>query len=529
MGPVVKQVADIYDALVAAQSGEEFRHNPKTPDGLSDEPLMLADQLQKIGFADSERLAGRINGWRSGKARALRSRAGRKAFEAVLPGLLPVLAQAPNPDHAINRFEDILLALPSTINFFRLMEARPALMAILGKILSHAPVLADSLARRSEFLDRLLDDSAFDLPGSVADMVNHFSFEEAGDDYQLQLDRVRALCGEERFALGVQLIEGRHDPLEIAAGYARLAEAAVVRLADCAIADFQSRHGVMGDGGELLILAMGRLGGGQLTHASDLDLVFLYTGDEDRGAESNGARPLGRTRYYNRLAQHIVTALSVPTASGALYEVDTRLRPSGAQGLMAVPVADFFRYQNEQAWVWEHMALCRGRTIYGKDAAKAELDGGIRAFLSKGRDSKSIQAEALKMRSDMAAHKPAKSGCDVKALPGGLVDLEFITHVTQLSHGEGILPNVHQALAALAEQGLVSDAMLSAHDLLTRFLVTIRLVGNDKALPDEHSQILLAQVCQCENWEELTNKIALARRQIGKEWQNIFGQMREDV
>src|SRR3546814_222939 len=112
---------------------------------------------------------------------------------------------------------------------------------------------------------------------------------------------------------------------------------------------------------ELAILALGRLGGGALTHASDLDLIYLFSGDFT--GESDGRRPLGATQYYNRLVQRISNAMSVQTASGPLYEVDTRLRPSGAQGLLAVSFDSFERYQKEAAWTWEHLALSSEESV----------------------------------------------------------------------------------------------------------------------------------------------------------------------
>ena len=134
--------------------------------------------------------------------------------------------------------------------------------------------------------------------------------------------------------------------------------AAIEALGAATVAEFEAAHGKV-PGGEMLILALGRLGGGVLTHASDLDLVYLFTGDFL--AESDGAKPLGATQYFNRLGQRITNALSVHTASGPLYEVDTRLRPSGAQGLLAVSIDSFARYQREEAWTWEHLALTRAR------------------------------------------------------------------------------------------------------------------------------------------------------------------------
>lgn len=520
--PVTDDVAQVYDRLIASQ------HASASEAGitLSNDPELLADALAAAGLAEPEALAARVQGWRGGAVRALRSAAGRKAFEAVLPALLGAFADAPDQTAALNRFDDVLRQLPSTVNVFRLLQARPALMQTMVDILSHAPPLAESLARRGDLLDGLIDASAYDLVGDVDAIVQRLSREEAGDDYQQRLDAVRLAVGEMRFALGVQLIEGRHDPIAIAGGYARVAEAAIIRLADCAIREFTAVHGVM-PGSEPVILALGRLGGGALTHASDLDLIFLFSGEI--GGESDGARPLGSTHYYNRLAQRIIAALSVPTAAGALYEVDTRLRPNGAQGLLAVSFASFAEYQRDQAWTWEHMALCRARVVYGSVSARDRLDAIVGDVLGTPRDAQEIASAAAKMRSDIAAHKKPLGPLDVKLLPGGLVDVEFIVHSLQLQHRTAFHPDLRQAIAALVEAGLLDASVAGAHDLMTRLLVTLRLVAPDCAEPAPASQMLIARACDCESWDALLLAIAQARNHVGRAWETVFGKTGVDA
>src|SRR5690606_36938171 len=192
-------------------------------------------------------------------------------------------------------------------------------------------------------------------------------------------------------------------------------------------------------GGNLLILALGRLGGGALTYASDLDLVYLFAGEA--GAESDGRRPLTTSLYFNRLAQRVTAALSVPTAEGALYEVDTRLRPMGNQGPIAVSLESFARYQHENAWTWEHMALCRARPVFGPPEARRTLDGILRAILGTPRDRDKFKADVLAMRAEMALHKPPAGPLDAKLLRGGLVDCKFIVHFLQLRHNVAFHPS----------------------------------------------------------------------------------------
>ena len=166
----------------------------------------------------------------------LRSAAARTAFEAMLPGLLAAVATGPDPDRALNRFSDMVERLSSGVNFYRLLEARPALARLLAEILSHAPVLADQLARRPELLDGLIDASSFDPPPDVETLTKRLKQAMRGERYDVALDRVRRMVNERRFALGVQLHRPRTtirstSPPDIA----RVAEAAVVALADAAV------------------------------------------------------------------------------------------------------------------------------------------------------------------------------------------------------------------------------------------------------------------------------------------------------
>ena len=288
------------------------------------------------------------------------------------------------------------------------------------------------------------------------------------------LDRVRRRVNERRFALGVQLVAAHGDPLDVTEGYSRVAEAAIAVLADAAIAEFELAHGKV-PGSELLILGLGRLGGGVLTHASDLDLIYLFSGSHE--AESDGARPLRATDYFNRLAPRVTAALSVATAAGPLYDVDTRLRPSGKDGLLAVSLESFAAYQAGQAWTFEHMALTRARPVYGSAAGRAALHAVVDDVLRREREPGKLAADAIAMRQEMNAHKPADGPFDIKRGEGGLIDLEFAVHVLQLRHRIGLHPHLEVALAELNAAGLVGADVDPALRLLTRILVILRLVS----------------------------------------------------
>jgi [glutamine synthetase] adenylyltransferase / [glutamine synthetase]-adenylyl-L-tyrosine phosphorylase len=503
--PHIEAVGTLFDSL----TGPVSRSAPRKPDQVN-------ALLSAAGFADPQTGAMRIAAWRSGQARALRSEAALNALDAVLPNLIAAFGRAPDPHASLSAFDAVIDRLPSAINLFRLIQARPALLDTLAQIMSHAPTLAEALALQPALLDRLLDASASDPIPDVASLIA--TLHKTGD-IQERLDRVRYAVNDHRFALGVQIVGGIADPLEVGAGYARVAEAAVVSVADAVIENFIGAYGRIPNS-ELVILALGRLGGGVLTHASDLDLIYLFTGTFD--AESDGAKPLGATQYYNRLAQRLTGGLSAPTAAGALYEIDTRLRPSGAQGPLVVSLDSFAQYQREEAWTWEHMALARARPIYGSAGARSAVARTIFDTLKRPHDPTQVRRDAAQMRADLIRHKPAKGLFDIKMGIGGLVDLEFAVHVHQLLSGVGHHPDLALAIDALASAGLIEPALSGAYRLLTRLIITLRLVSPSLDDVAPATRPLVARTCGAEHWPQLLAQLEAARQRISEAREAAF-------
>ena len=510
LAPRVAATGRIYDAL-----------DDTVRPAFSHDPVTLEEDLVAAGFDSPEPARQRIEAWRAGAYPALRSPAAREALEAVLPTLVTAFATAPVPQSALLRLDALLERLPSAINIFRLLEARPGLATLLAAILSHASTLADDLGRRPTLLDGLIDATAFAPVGDIVALETAMRADDAGSDYQARLDHVRRVVGELRFALGTQIVAGASDPLHVAAGYARVAEAAIGVLAGATIAEFAKAHGTV-PGSELVILALGRMGGAMLTHASDLDLIYLFTGDF--AAESDGPKPLGATLYYNRLAQRVTAALSVATAAGPLYQIDTRLRPSGGQGPLVVTLDSFARYQRDDAWTWEHMALTRARPVFGSTAARDAVAAIIRGVLEGERPVRDVVADARSMRAEMAAHKPPAGPLDAKLLPGGLVDLEFAVHVVQLVNRTGFDPNLGAAIDRLVEQGLAPPALRAAHDVLTRLLVTLRLVAPDATPPGHATEALIARAIGVADWAAVVATLGSTRQEVRGFWTQATGE-----
>jgi len=507
--PSVERVGTVFDELAGA--GEER---------LPASPELLREALEELGFPDVDSAVRRVTEWRSGRPRSLRSAAATSAFEGMLPALLKAIAASADPMRALNRLSDVVERVPSGVNLYRLLEARPALATLFARILAHAPALSDQLARRPELIDSLLDSSCFERPPAVADFARLLGKEMKVQPYEVGLDRARQLINDRRFALGVQLIDLRDDPLTVGQGYARVAEGALVALADAAVREFEKSHGRFPDA-ELVILGLGRLGGEVMTDASDLDIIYLFTQPE--AETSDGPKPLGPANYFNRLANRVTAALSVPTPSGPLYEVDTRLRPQGAKGMLVVSLDAFADYQRSEAWTWEHMALARARPVFGSPAAREQASALITEILLQPHDPERLVADAVSMRDEIARHKPPSGPLDVKLGPGGLVDLEFAVHVLQLVHKAGVDPRLEIACDRLADVGLIDTNVVTAQRLLTEMLVTIRLIAPETTSPTEESCELMARACGAESWAELLERHEQARQSIAALWERVKG------
>ncbi len=182
-------------------------------------------------------------------------------------------------------------------------------------------------------------------------------------DYQDALDRARIIGREQAFLIGVRVISGTLSARQAGAAYADLAETLIESLAERVEEELVRTHGRL-PGGEAAVLAMGKLGGREMTAGSDLDLIVVYDYEGD-GAQSDGAKSLPGSQYYTRFTQRLIAALSADTAEGSLYQVDMRLRPSGNQGPVATKLSSFISYQMGSAWTWEHLALTRARVVTG--------------------------------------------------------------------------------------------------------------------------------------------------------------------
>ena len=398
--------------------------------GVEDDPETLGT-LRSMGFGDAHHVANAIRGWHHGRIRATRSARARELLTKLVPALLQALAASADPDAAFAQFDRFVSNLPAGVQLFSLFLARPELLRLVARIAGSAPRLATHLAQAPATLDALMDADFLSLLPSRETLASILRVQTArADGYEAGLDAARRFAKEQIFRVGVQIIEGRVKAEAAAPALANIAECVVVELLRAAEDELALSAGRI-RGGRFSAIAMGKLGGREMTAESDLDLIFVYDAP-DAHDHSDGERPLPVIVYYARLAQRLIVALTALTAAGGLYEVDMRLRPTGNKGPVAVSLESFRRYHESEAWTWERLALTRARAVAGSPELCGEVEAVIRATLTAQADGARLRADARDMREKLAVQFPGKSRWDLKFAPGGLVDLEFIAQTLQL-------------------------------------------------------------------------------------------------
>ncbi|WP_027243694.1 [glutamate--ammonia-ligase] adenylyltransferase [Leisingera daeponensis] len=386
---------------------------------------------------------------------ALRSARGAQIFERLKPELLARVARTAKPGETLLALDGFLAGLPAGVQLFSLFGANPQLIDLLIDIAGTSRELASFLSRNSAVFDAVIGGAFFDpWPGAArlkAELARRLALE---GDYEARLDATRRWSKEWHFRIGVHHLRGLIDGQQAGAQYAELAEVVIAGITPEVVDHFARKHGPA-PGRGAAVLAMGSLGAGQIHAQSDLDIIVIY--DPGTAEMSEGKRPLATRPYYARLTQAFVTALSAPMSQGRLYEVDMRLRPSGTQGPVAVSLAGFTLYQQNEAWVWEHLALTRARVVAGEASLAAEIEDFRAGLLAQPRQRGEVLQEVAQMRARLAAAKTPAGVWDAKNGPGRMMDVELISQAGALTSGSGAR-DVAAGLAGAVAAGWLNDA-----------------------------------------------------------------------
>jgi glutamate-ammonia-ligase adenylyltransferase len=391
------------------------------------------DALSAMGFVHPLEASATVRAWLTGNVRALKGEFAREQLRELLPLLLDHLSRSDDPDETLARFDRFLSGLRAGSRLLSLLRQNPDVVALLSLILSTAPRLADSLAHAPQVMDTLIEPSFFGvLPDETrlgSDLQASLQQAASFEDF---LDRVRLFGQEHMFLIGARILSGTVSAEQAGAMFARLADVLIRALHREVERSFAETYGRIA-GGETAVLAMGKLGGREMTASSDLDLIIVYDFDAER-PESDGARPLYGAQYFARLTQRLINTLTAQTNYGVLYQVDMRLRPSGRSGPVATSLPSFENYQENDAWTWEQLALTRARVVSGSPAFTARVNEAIRKALARRRDRTLIAGDVVEMRQAIAEEKGDSNRWNLKYVAGGLVDIEFVVQFLQLVH-----------------------------------------------------------------------------------------------
>jgi [glutamine synthetase] adenylyltransferase / [glutamine synthetase]-adenylyl-L-tyrosine phosphorylase len=493
--------------------------------GEADDPATL-ETLAGMGFTRPAAVIAGVRTWHHGRYPAVRTPRARELLTEVQPLLIEALAATANPDLAFVGFDRFLAELPSGVQLFSLLKQHPGLIELIAAIMGTAPRLARILSKRRRLLDAVLAPGFFGSVPSEGDLDAMIAAEfDGAAGFEDVLDRARRIGHEQAFLIGVRVLTGSIGAAQAGGTYALVAERMIVAVQAAVEREMARVHGRV-PGGAMAVVAMGKLGGREMTAASDLDLIAVYDFDA-RTEHSDGAKPLPTIQYYTRLTQRLISALASQTAEGSLYEVDMRLRPSGQKGPVATQLSSFIDYQQRGAWTWEHLALTRARVVSGPPALRSAVEGAIRKALTKQRDRAGIAADVRDMRARIEKEKGTEDIWDLKQVNGGLVDLEFIVQHLQLVHAharpEILSQNTVTALVNLARAGLIAagaaDALLPAARLFNDLTQVLRLCLDGPFQPQKAAdglKMLLARAGGAPDFARLEADLAARQADVAK-------------
>jgi glutamate-ammonia-ligase adenylyltransferase len=514
---ILKTVNRRYGELFPGEEPLSSRFGSLIFTGVDDDPETLKT-LSRMGFSQPAQVSQTIRAWHHGHIAATRSERGRELFTRLAPRLLEAAHAAGAPDAAFLRFGAFFSRLSSGVQLQSLFLAQPALFELIVEVMAFAPRLADTLARRPAALDAMLDPAFFgDIDPDEDRQALRAAVAGAGD-FESAMDTVRRQHREQAFRVGVQVMSGSAGAEAAGRAFAGLADASIEALAPAALAEATRMGGAFD--GQVAVVALGKCGSREMSAGSDLDLMTLHRAAAPDALSALKGWPA--EVFYARFTQRLVAALSLPTSEGELYEVDMRLRPSGAKGPVAVAFPAFSAYYETEAETWEFMALTRARVVWSSHPAfAADVTGAIEAALRRPRDVAVLAREVRDMRALIAEEKPASGVWDMKLAPGGLVDIEFAAQFLQLAHapaGGPLRAGTAEGLEALAAAGLAGQVgpLLEAWTLQQNLTQMLRLAlgdGDDPADQPEAFRRKLARAGGARDFRSLATRLARARKE----------------
>ncbi len=416
-------------------------------------------RLQAAGFERALTASETFRGWAAGVHASTRSERARAIVREILHEIIAALGRTPDPDRALTRMNRFLQALPEDVSFFSMLRANTWLLNLIAVVMGGAPRIADALGANPRLLQAVLDPAFFlTMPDKAALAEELAERLEGVDDPEDRLARTSSWASDRRFQAGVQTLQNLVTVDEASEALTDIADVATSTIFADVLSALEREHGTV-PGKGCAVLGLGKLGAREMTFESDLDLIF-FADVPDESLMSSGPRPIEAKRYYARAAQQVIAALqSRSAASGKLYEVDMRLRPSGKSGPLVTTLDAFRIYHEGLADTWEEMSLTRSRIVCGTPGARDAVAEQIEAVLTRPRDAAELRRDVARMRERVAAEYPSDDPFEVKYVRGGLVDLEFVAQYLQLLHAHArpavLVAGTAKCFEALEEAGVL--------------------------------------------------------------------------
>jgi glutamate-ammonia-ligase adenylyltransferase len=426
---------------------------------------------------------------------------GRQVLDHLMPHLLSDVCSRADAPIPLSRLTPLLTGIITRTTYLELLSEFPGALKHLISLCAASPMVASKLARYPLLLDELLDPNTLYQPTATdayRDELRQYLLRVPEDDEEQQLEALRQFKQAQMLRVAAADIAGTLPVMKVSDHLTWLAEAIIDAVVQQAWGQMVTRYGqpkhlADREGRGFAVVGYGKLGGWELGYSSDLDLIFLHDCPVD--VMTDGEREIDGRQFYLRLAQRIMHLFSTRTSSGILYEVDARLRPSGAAGMLVTSTESFSDYQQNEAWTWEHQALVRARVVYGDPQLKMQFDVIRRDVLTAVRERETLQTEVREMREKMRAHLGNKhrDRFDIKADEGGITDIEFITQYLVLCHAHD-KPKLTRwsdnvrILELLAQNDIMDEQDAQA---LTRAYTTLRDELHHLALQEQPGHVAL--------------------------------------
>lgn len=492
--------------------------------GVDQDPATL-ETLTQMGFSHPQRISTSVMDWHKGNRRCTKTHRSRELLTELMPAVLKALSETANPDDAFARFDEFMARLPAGVQIFSLFNSNPELLKLIAEILGSAPALGNALSHDPHLLEAaLLGDFYGELPSYTLlkrALNEQLIYARDDEDALMMLHRFRK---EKMFQAGVQLLKGMVDAETTGVFLSDLADCLLEVAVANVISAFETQYGYI-EGGSLGILALGKLGTREMTFESDIDLVFVYRTAPQASASYDGEKSLMPAVYYNRLSQRILGTFTAQSRHGKLYDVDTRLRPFGNDGALAVTIESLDKYYTESAWVFEKLALTRGRVLFATDNFARDMDMLIRKQQTTAPSATAIAQAIHTMRDKITQQFGSDNPWDIKYAHGGLMDTDFIVQYWILTNAGNVagIPadTVPETLKKLRESkrvhvGYVSDVMLT-RSLLTTLLFYLRLCSNgslDETTAPEGLKKILVQATGMPDFAALKHRLLESEHNI---------------